>query len=146
MAGEGLIIEDEVLEFAALNRHYNRAMSGIDGRDHTLTSWLQPDGVLVADPSAHTATEANLFVDLSFLAFVVTRVSRRNYAHRLYRADVDTFHAAGTFVVGDFWQEVGGIDGIEKGEPFGCQHGFTTASTAVADEGNALTHVLAELH
>src|ERR1035437_690567 len=146
MPGKSLIVKDEILEFAALNRHDNGAMSGIHGRDHALPPLLQPDGLLVANPSAHAATETDLFVDLSFLAFVVARVSRRNHAHRFYRADVGTFHAAGTFVLGDGGQEVGGADGSENGEPFGGQHSFATTSTAVADEGHALAHVLPELH
>src|ERR1017187_7040397 len=146
MAGKRLIVEDGGLEFAVLNGHDNRAMSGIHGRDHTSPPLLQPDGLLVANRSAHAATEADLFVDLSFLPFVVAWVSRRNYAHRFYRTDVGTFHAAGTFVLGDGGQEVGGTDGSENGEPLGCQHSFATAPAAVADEGHALAHVLPELH
>ena len=146
MAGKSPIVEDEVLECAALNGHYNRAMSGIHGRDHALPPLLQPDGLLVANPSAHAATETDLLVDLRFLAFVVARVARRNHAHRFYRTDVGAFHAAGTFVLGDGGQEVGGADGSENGEPLGCQHSFATAPAAVADEGHTLAHVLPELH
>ena len=63
MAGKRLVVEDEVLEFAGLNGHHS-TMCGIHGRDHALTSLLQPDALLVANPSAHTATEADLFVIL----------------------------------------------------------------------------------
>src|ERR1035441_10680051 len=108
MPGKSLIVKDEVLEFAALNGHDNRAMSGIHGRDHAVPPLLQPDSLLAAHPSAQAATETDLFVDLSFLAFVVVRVSRRNHAHRFYRTDVGTFHAAGTFVLGDGGPAVGG--------------------------------------
>ena len=76
MHGKSLIVEDEVLEFAALNGPDNRAMSGIHGRDHALPPLLQPDGLLVANPSAHAAPKTDLLVDLRFLAFLVARVSR----------------------------------------------------------------------
>src|SRR5664279_1358386 len=113
MAGKRLVVEYEVLEFAALNGHHDRAVSGIHGRDHALTSQLQPDRLLITNSSADAATEADLFVDLSFLAFMTARVSGRNHAHCFYRADIGTFHAARTFILGDFRQEVGGADGIK---------------------------------
>src|SRR5664280_3218844 len=134
MAGKRLIIKDEVLEFAALDGHCNRAMRRIHGRDDALPSLLEFNGLLVANPRANAATETNLFVDLGFLACVVARISRGNHAHRFHRTSVRTFHAAGTFVVSDCGQEVSSADGIENGESLSCQHRFATATTAIADK------------
>jgi len=146
MAGKSLIVEDEVLEFAALNGHYHRTMSRIHWCDHALTPLFEPDSLLVADPSAHPTAETDIFTDLGFLAFVLQRVSRGNHAHRFNRTSFGAFHAAGTFGLGDYGQEVGGADGSENSEPLSSQHSLATASTAVADEGDALAHVLTELH
>src|ERR1017187_6864981 len=56
MAGKCLIVEDEVLQSAAFDGHHHSPMRRGNGRDDSLTSWLQPDGLLVAHPGAPPAT------------------------------------------------------------------------------------------
>lgn len=75
MAGEGLIVKNEVLEQAALNGHEHRAVSGGDGGEDALITRLERDSVVGTGTDANTATEAEGLVDAGLLALGFMRVA-----------------------------------------------------------------------
>src|SRR5664279_2814024 len=121
-------------------------MSVVDRGEYPQGPLLERDGVLRAHAFAHATSQAYLLVDLGFLALVVTRIPRRDHAHGFDWTHVGALHAPGTFVSGNARQKVRRAYGLKDGKPFGGEHGFAAAAATVANEGDALADILAELY
>ena len=70
-----LIVEDEVLELAALDSHEHGAVGGGDGGEHALLAGAERNSAVGADADADTATQAEGFVEASLFAFGLMRVT-----------------------------------------------------------------------
>jgi hypothetical protein len=129
-----LDVEDEILEFAPLDGHEHRAVSGGDGRQDALPTRTQRERIPVAGADTHAAAQANVLPHLRLLALGMARVAGRDQAHGLHGAGLDALSATVAVGVFHFGQEVGGGDGAEGRATLRGKQGFAAAAAAIADE------------
>jgi hypothetical protein len=142
----GLVVEDEVLELASFDGHEDRTMGGGDGGDQAPFTRAEGQDVPGTGADTHAAAQAEVRLEFRLLAFGLARISGGDEAHGLHGAGLHALSAAvAVFSIHHLGQEVGGGDGAEDRETLGGQQSFATAAAAVADEGDLLPDVLAEL-
>ena len=139
---KGLLGKEKVLQLSALDCHENRSMRRIEGGNDPLFPLDQRKGFASGLVHTDTTTEAALIVNRHHLrcfpgVFVL--------CDRIDGADPHTATAAGTAVGVDPRKEVGRVNGMKMTEAAHGEKSFATASTAVTDEGDTLTHVFSEL-
>ncbi len=145
MAHEGPVVEDEVLEPAALDGHDHGFMGRVERRDDPLGPALETQAPGPANPDANAAAQAHRRVDLGPLLACVGRVVGRDHGHGLDRTGGDAIAAPRARGGLDHGQEIRRVDGMEEPEaPLG-DHGLAAAATAIADEADPPADVLAEL-
>jgi len=103
-----LIVEDEVLEVAALNGHQHGAVGSGDGGDHTLLAGLERNSRFGTSADANSATQAQGLVEARFSALGLMRIACRDQPHGLYRTDRYAFGAAVALFRADLRQKGGG--------------------------------------
>ena len=141
------VVEDEMLQVAALDGHHHHAVQRVHRRDHPLRRATRR-------PSARARTSARTRRSrgrgprrrCALRALRVVRVVRRDERHAPPPGRRDALPAAVARSLVDRGQEVGGVDGVEHTELARGDHRLAAAPAAVADEVDALADVLAELH
>jgi hypothetical protein len=66
-------------------------------------------------------------------------------SHCLNRASFDTATTAVTSLFVNLWNEIGGMDWMQKAKLSGGNHRFAAAATAVANKINALADIFTKL-
>jgi len=69
-----LVVEDQVLQLAALDGHEHSAVGGGDGGEHTLFAGAERDSAVGACAYANSATQAEGFIDARLFALGLVRV------------------------------------------------------------------------
>ena len=146
VAPERLVVEDQLLELSALDRHADDPVGRVDGGDHALAPRDHPDPLARADGGADAAAETDLPVERRFLGARPGGPARRLERHRLHRARVHAPPAAGAVRDRHLGQVVRRVHGVQAAEPLGCEHRLAAAAAAIADEVHTALHVLPELH
>src|ERR1035437_501213 len=89
-----LIVEDEVLELAALDGHEHGAVGDGDGGEHALLAGAERDSAVGAGADTETATQAEGFVEAGFFALGLVRVGGGDKGHGLDGTDLGPFAQA----------------------------------------------------
>ena len=63
MAGQGLIVKDQVLKIAPLYGHHHDLMGAVQRCDHPGCAVLKADPILVAGPGTYSAAQAEILVE-----------------------------------------------------------------------------------
>ena len=90
MAEQGLVVENQVLQFAAFDRHDHRLVDAVERGQDPLRALFELDGpVLGAIAYAQAAAEAAVLDQRGVTTFRLMRVVGRAEGDRFDRTDVD---------------------------------------------------------
>ena len=142
----GLVVEDEVVQPAPLDRHQHDPVRRVDRGEDARSPCGEPEPVLRAGPGADAAAEAEVRLRRGALAAGVGGVVARLEPQRPDRAGLDALAAPVARRPVQLHHEVRGLDRVQEAEASRREHGLAAAAAAVAHEGRFLAHVLAELH
>ena len=74
MVPQHAVVEDQVLQIAALDGHHDNAMDGVERCDDTLRAGTQAHAGVSAGAHTDSAAQANFLIHLGFLHFRMVRV------------------------------------------------------------------------
>ena len=143
MAAEHLVVENQVLQLAALDRHEHNLVRRVDRRDDALLPRLHGQGADSAVAGADPAAKAEVFVYVCLLAAEAIGAIDLEGDH-LDRADDQT--AAATAAVRLHpGNEITGVNRAFMAETLSGKHRLATAGTAIADEVDTVLNIFTEL-
>lgn len=143
VTGKGLVVEDQVLQFAFFDGHQDHAMDGIYGSDDLFRAPFQLQRFGGTGPHADSATQADALIDLDlFNALSICHIPTDGINGAGLHA-LSTSYAGGLVVSGDICR---GVNGLQRTILPGGHQKLATAATAVADEIHSLPHILSALH
>ena len=141
VAEEHAVVEDEVLQAAALGGHDHGAVRGVERRDGAFRTGDEHGGAVIAAARTDAAAQADLGVEVQ----PVRTVRVFDHGQGIDGAEPGAAPALDALLLIDGDDEVG-VDGLGHLEALDRGEGLAAAAAAVADEVDALADVLAELH